>query len=111
MGFNSVLVVMNDALHQIADDAQFGKKVSDAIKNHSRGGRTDISSGGHVNAASVVSCEHADTTVVAAIGGNHATLLLHKHNGGLHLTEDDQIQLLKSLADKYGYSLRKKPTK
>lgn len=110
MGFNSTIIVMNDAVHEIESDPEFGKNLAQAIMMHSAGPgrRLDVPAGSHSNAASVVDCQHADVVSVVAIGGNHGTVLFRTHNGGHHHDESDQIELLKSLADKYGFRLTKK---
>lgn len=51
---------------------------------------------------------HADNVGVYAIGGNHTSKLLEVFNGGRHYTPDDQLALLKQLAEQYGYRLVKK---
>lgn len=112
MGFNSTVIVMNDALHEIKSDPDFGKNLAHAIMMHGAGqGRhVDVGAGGHANAASVVDCQHADVVSIIAMGGNHGTVMLRTHNGGRHHAESEQIDLLKALADKYGYRLTKKST-
>jgi hypothetical protein len=112
MGFNSTVIVMNDALHEIESDPEFGKNLANAIMMHSGGPgqRLDVNAGGHVNAASVVDCQHADVISIVAMGGNHGTVLLRTHNGGRHHAESEQIELIKALADKYGFRLVKKST-
>lgn len=114
MGFNSVLIVMNDSLHVIEKDPEFGRKVSEAIgkyygsdRNLGERGHIDISCSGHVNAASVIGCQHADVTQILAVGQNYATSL-GNYYWGRHLEREDQIQLLRMVAEEYGYSLRKK---
>jgi len=114
MGYNTTLVIMNDALHQIKEDKDFGRKVYEAAlvidrqENRQRG--VDISSGCHCNAATVIEQHHADSTAVIAVGGNCATVL-HTTYGYRHHEEADQIHILEELADRYGYTIRKKPTK
>jgi hypothetical protein len=109
VGYNSVVVVLNDALDQIKNDKQFGRNVAEAISDANCYGRSvDISSGNHGNAASVVSCEHADVTQLVAVGGNYGMVLCRTGYVG-QSTEHGKILLLKALADELGYRVSKKP--
>lgn len=108
MGFNTPVLILNDALHLIENDSQFGKKIADAAANNKT---TDIGVGGHANAATVYPAEHADIVQVMAFGGNHASVLTKLHNGGRHYTSDEQVKLLEDLADTYGFRLVKKTKK
>jgi hypothetical protein len=108
MGYNTTVIVLNDALHEIEKDKEFGAKLALAIMKSRPGHREDISSNYFVNAASVIATQHADITSVVAIGGNHGTELGSFFNNGHHHTEEDKIKLLKDLADKFGYRLVKK---
>ena len=109
LGFNTTMIVLNDALDAIENDQDFGKKVANAIKQLNLrpddGRGIDISSHGHANAATVVEQHHADYTVLCAVGGNCVSVLgsvfAYRHN-----TEQVQYQLLKMLADKLGFILK-----
>jgi len=111
MGFNTTVVVLNDALGYIEDDPDFGKNLARAISEvGGRGGRVDVAAhssrgGVHGNAASVVETHHADSTVVVAVGGN---LGLELGRAWGHKW-DDKLAIVKSLANNMGYYLRKKP--
>lgn len=110
MGHNAAVVVLHDALDQIEKDPEFGSKLSRAIlrASHTRQ-REDVRAGCHANAACVVTTHHADIVSMVAVGGNHGSVMLETWNGGNHCTEEDQLKLLRELAAKYGYQLRKKP--
>jgi uncharacterized hydantoinase/oxoprolinase family protein len=69
MGYNTTVIVLNDALDNIANDPNFGKKLVAAIKNACYG-TTNVSAGGFVNAATVIESHHADEHVLVDIGGN-----------------------------------------
>ena len=111
MGFNSVLIVLNDALHEIGDDSNFGAGVKSAVQSHDRrrNPRPDIMARGnfctHANAATVVSVAHADCPQVVVV----------KHNTGWSAWEDDTpdhiINDLIAVLNHHGYSVKKKPTK
>lgn len=108
MGFNTTVVVLNDALHAIEQDVQFGPKLAQAILQ--MGGRSDehidVSAMGHVNAATVIESHHADGLVVVAVGGNTA---LNMGYGGSYTNRE--LQVLNVLAERLGYTLHKKPKK
>lgn len=73
MGFNTTVVILNDALHEIEKDKDFGKNLVDAIMrlNDPRE-KTPIyfASGNHCNPACVVETHHADFDVLIRVGGN-----------------------------------------
>lgn len=116
MGYNTTIVVMNDALHAIAEDEKFGKKLEQAILSQHRVKNPDVSavtkSGSiHVNAATVIDCKHADITQVIAVGWNSGrvidSLAVNYHDK--KVTTEEKI--LRSLADKLGFYVSKKPVK
>jgi hypothetical protein len=110
MGYNSVLLVLNDCLNAIETDETFGKNLSSAVmKNGCYKKPVDISSQHYCNAATVISCEHADVTQIIAVGGNCATVLANIW--GDHSTEEAKVHLLKNLADSMGYRIVKKAVK
>jgi hypothetical protein len=109
MGFNTTVIVMNDAVDQIANDPTFGKKLAQAIMGMFGDRRPiDVSAGNHLNAATVIESHHADNTALVAVGGNFATALLQTC-GYRHHEVQGQEQLLRELADKLGYRISKKP--
>lgn len=111
MGFNTTVIVMNDAVDQIANDPDFGKKLAQAIMHLSVDRKPgDVSAGNHVNAATVIENHHADNTTLVAVGGNFATELLQTGRRRHHEVQG-QEQLLRDLADKLGYRISKKPAK
>jgi hypothetical protein len=112
MGYNTTIVVMNDALDYIKRDFRFGKTLAEQISEHYRdpNGYVDVPAGGHVNAASVIAQHHADVTSVVAVGGNHGTVIGCTRHASHHLQEN-QVLILKELAHQLGYDLRKKPSR
>lgn len=111
MGFNSVVVVMNDALGMIEEDPTFGRNLAQEIMTYRRTGGdvpaySPTGMGVHCNAASVLSCQHADVPQVVVV--KHNTGFVYKYGEALpdHVLED-----LKFVLDQHGYSVRKKPTK
>jgi hypothetical protein len=107
MGFNTSMIVLNDALYAIEKDTEFGKKVADAVSNLPQQHGVDICSGCNANAATVVETHHADGTKLLAFGGNCVTDLGVVH-AFRHNEEDVQVLLLQMLAEKLGYKVVKK---
>lgn len=74
MGWNTTVVVMNDALGNIETDPEFGKRLAQAIKQVTRGEKVDVAAHGkhgiHCNAATVIESHHADYDVLVKVGGN-----------------------------------------
>ena len=103
MGFNTSVIVMNDALGSIEHDQSFGEKLSNAIRQFS-GEAVDIASGPNVNAASVIETHHSSVTNLLAFGGNYASFL-HSTYGYRHHDLESQHQLLQSWAKELGYKL------
>jgi hypothetical protein len=106
MGYNSTVLVLNDRLGEIERDPEgFVKEMITAI--HRKGSR-DEEMDFYPGQSSVIHCAHADEVTVMAVGGNHATILGRLHNGGNHHTEENQISILKRIADDYGFRLVRK---
>ena len=117
MGYNTSMIIMNDCLDYIARDEQFGRKVSEAVSKLSlppeyrdeRG--IDIWSGPAVNAATVIETHHADITSIVAFGQNMGVHLTSAYAyGWSQRNETVEVSILKALADKLGYQVRRKPT-
>ena len=108
MGYNSTLIVLNDAIEQIRQDRDFGSRVASAIARcRVTNEVVDIASGNHANTAHVVETHHADCTAVVTVGGNlgHRQVLCH---GWGHHTTEGAISILRLWADGLGYRLVKK---
>lgn len=121
MGYNTTVIVLNDALDHIANDPEFGKTLARAISQLGSG-RPGIRGidvpacrydneghvcGMHINAATVIETHHADMNAIVAVGGNCATQI--GMTWGTHHKEEDKKLILQQLADELGYSLRRKP--
>jgi hypothetical protein len=105
MGYNTTLIILNDALHEIKDDKDFGAKVYHAaIRVSGNLKPIDISSGHFANAATVIEMHHADEIKLLAVGGNYAQDLGYMGNYRSKPTD-----WLKALADSLGYRVSKKP--
>lgn len=109
MGYNTSMIVLNDALGDIAKDAEFGAKVRDAVdrltlRMHTHG--IDIQSGCSVNAATVIESHHADETAIIAVGGNCASVWFDVA-GSDHHEDEFVLRALREIADFMGYKLVK----
>jgi hypothetical protein len=106
MGFNTTVVVMNDALHQIAEDKDFGKKLYDAVLEVNRGKSVDVSAGCHVNAATVIETHHADGMHAVLVGGNYGQDIGYVGGYALDTTNlEHKKALLRSIAERLGLSV------
>jgi hypothetical protein len=107
MGYNTTVIVLNDALGNIEEDPEFGYNLARAIMRLGvpHGNRpVDVSSKGHCNAASAIETHHADRYIATAIGGNTAIVLGDCGSWQVN----DEVDMLRRLADKHGYNLHKK---
>lgn len=79
MGFNTTVVVMNDALDAIRDDPGFGRRLYDAVLKLQHGKTVNVAARGlhriHCNAATVIETHHADYFVTVKVGGNYGEVL------------------------------------
>lgn len=111
MGFNTTVVVHNDSLDTIAKDPDFGKNLAQAIQAIElyKGKVIDVPSQNHCNAAEVLECHHADQIVAVAVGANAGHVLGYAGHWSLfHKGEEGEVEMLRTLANKYGYNLHKK---
>ena len=108
MGWNTTVLVYNDALSEIKSDKEFGAKLAAAISGmpaaRQQGMRVDVPSGSHANAAMVVETHHADNTAIVTVGGNLG-ICHHSSHGWQHHTREGQEKLLREWAHKLGFVL------
>ena len=114
MGYNTSVIVLNDALHDIENDPEFGKNLAQTIRRAAlpdlHRSQLDVRAGCHCNAASVIETHHADQTSLVAFGGNYGNCLGMAW-GSSHHEKEKQLEILRQIADQFGYTLRKKPEK
>jgi hypothetical protein len=82
MGYNTTVVVLNDALSFIENDPEFGRNLARAIMEAATNGGKPVnvparsSRGGvHCNAATVIETHHADYSVLVKVGQNYGEAL------------------------------------
>lgn len=84
MGFNTTLLILNDHLHCIEDDHDFGKKVADAVRAFRPGKQNDV-----CNGATLIETHHADSSVVLVMSGNTGAVVGHLPAGKRVSLKDD----------------------
>lgn len=102
MGYNTTILILNDAAHLIEEDKDFPKKLHQAIlmaAGGPRGKRIDVSILNHVNACQIICQEHADVEMVVGVGGNTGFIL---GEGGCYQSEH---RLLRTIARQHGFHL------
>jgi hypothetical protein len=112
MGFNTSVLIFNDALETIKNDPLFGKRLVESINSLHCGKTVDV----HAvtadykcscSAGSVIETHHADGTSVVAFGQNCGQVVTHVYHGEGELP----LKILKQLADDLGYTISKKRKK
>ncbi len=111
MGYNTTILLLNDAEHRLDDDATFAKRLGAAVREVASFGKPkDLAIGNHVNGATVIETHHADDVAILAIGGNTAVRMATLGGAWAMIgAEDCNERLLRELADRLGYTLRRKP--
>ena len=108
MGFNTMVVIFNDALSEIRKDAEFGSKLSDAIaQSFAYKGSVPVHAGSRT-AAVVVASEHADVGTIGVVGGNTGHKLFATLLRGDWREYSVQERILREFADHLGFTLRRK---
>lgn len=79
MGWNTTIMIQNDALGMIAADPQFGAKLSQAIASWEPGETVRIDVQGwkslYVGAAMVIESHHSSDEVLVKVGGNRGVVV------------------------------------
>ena len=102
MGLMTNITILNDHINKINEDPiAWWNSVYHQICS-SRARKENFSNNTTVN-----SVQHADTTTILAVGGNHTTVLGYTHHTNHH-KEEQQVEILKALAADLGYRLVKK---
>ena len=107
MGFNTSVLILNDALHEIKEDKEFGEKLYYAVGDLRHGVSIRLPG----SSTKVVETHHADAYSIVAFGGNTAWPLGVVYCSPRVGNEDGNVTLLRELAASMGYYIRKKPCK
>jgi hypothetical protein len=95
MGFNSVVLVLNDRLNDITR-ADFGHKLADAIREYPAKLKP-VDLPGHFGQTQVLVVAHADVMQIVAVGGNTGRVI------GTGSYSDTDEELLHKLAKRMGF--------
>jgi len=92
MGYNTTVVIMNDALGAIGDDPDFGKHLRAAVLRaiSKKDCPVHVGALGHSTAALVIETHHADFEVLVRVGGNHGNVV----NDTTPESPDDQDEVV-----------------
>jgi hypothetical protein len=83
MGWNTTVVILNDALHNIENDPDFGKKLADAVKRaiNRRECPIRISARGFSPAAVVLETHDGGSAVTVEVYGNTGHVVKTEYRG------------------------------
>jgi hypothetical protein len=111
MGYNTPVLILNDAMDNLKTDADVGRKMYEAMLEtphpSKRVNGVSFSIGNHCNGGMVLPSAHADDVQVIAVGYNYMRRLGTVYNVEL----DNPEMVLKQLADSLGYRLVKRASK
>lgn len=91
MGFNTTVVIMNDALRYIEEDLSFGLRLGRRVREIC-GARNPLwcRAGNYINAALVVETHHADDIVTVAVGENRGEVVVDAEEKIAELTRENK---------------------
>lgn len=104
MGYNTTVVIMNDALEAIGKDPEFGKNLKQAVLRAVSAKECPVRVGslGHSTAAKVIETHHADVDVLIRVGGNQGIVVENTTTE----TQDDAIIGVTDVAEAMSVSLQ-----
>lgn len=104
MGYNTSVIVLNDAISNIRKDKDFNQRFADAVSQKiMRDKPIDVSAGGHVNAVRIIETHHADIIRPIFVGGNIGNVIDNVH---IYWNDNEpELTLLKQLANKLNYRI------
>ena len=108
MGFNTAVLILNDAMEGLKTDPDVGTAIHDAILTAHRTQYKGFSIAYHGNGGAVLPSQHADTVQIIAVGGNYITTVANLY--GCWREMEDKVELTKRLAASLGYRLVRKAT-
>jgi len=107
MGYVATIVVNVDALDLIKEDKDFGKKVYNAVSGLGIRGEGNIHVGGFISAAQAIEKHHSSYAVPVMVGG-YQDKVVADIAIDFKVGEDTELEVLRQLAEKHNFSLRKK---
>lgn len=110
MGYNTTVMILNDALESIEKDPDFGKNLAAGVRRVTLGKPVDVFSK-NGSAATVIETHHADGTSLVAVGGNDGISLGTFYYVGNPYEDEGKVAILKALAEQLGYRIVKKSAK
>lgn len=106
MGNISTVLVLHDYLHDIKNDPNFGETMSNVIARFYAGGPGSIDVGPSCGAAKVIETHHNSVARAILVDGSLGRVLpSHTMSNSM-----DDLEVLRSIAFRMGYTLRKKGT-
>ena len=108
MGFRTTVVLYNDQASTWENDAELGKKISNAMNFAMGSMNEEDKQGASLGYGKVVECAHADLNTLAMISGYDLLQLGHSSSHRNEADDKIMMDLLKSAADKLGFKLTKK---
>ena len=106
MGYVATIVVNVDALHLVKEDPKFGEKVYYAVQSVDDKEK-NIKVGCYFSAATAIEKHDSSYTVPVLVGG-YNDCVLGNISVGYTAGENTELEVLKQIAVKHGFSLRKK---
>ena len=107
MGYNATVVILNDRLHEIEKDLEFGQKLSQLILMNDRKNYPHLKNTiPYHYGIDVAGVNHADVTSVVVTGGNCGTEIFSEYYGDYDLnTQQGLTKLVQMMASKLGCKL------
>jgi|SRR5271155_3080940 len=107
MGFNTSVVILNDALGSLEDDNEFGARLAAGIRAIQIKRPQDVRIGNHLNACHIIESHHADQMQPLVVGSNYGWPIEGTYFDWRGSNEEIELELLQQLAKKHGYGLRR----
>lgn len=105
----TTIIVHNDALESIEEDADFNKHLVAAIRsNAATKNQVNIQAGTHISVATVVEQHPNNTVAVLTVGFNYGNVFGHTLSLIEHDSPEAKLLILRDIAFKMGYFLRKR---
>ena len=111
MGYRTVVVFNNDQASTWENDPELGKKIARDMQRYSTSVNRINYTPLELIGGSVLECVHADVQTLAILDGYDGRPVACTHWYRGQTEADQELALLKELADKLGYRISRKPKK